>query len=75
VYPRDNVGFAVTDLAGDPGFIYANVYTQSSDVENRIKELKNAIRQRLIKLGTWFKTTAHRIVIHLRETPLSDASK
>lgn len=110
--PRDNARFVVTDLVGDAAFVYESVYSRRGDVENRIKELKNAIRmdktsctnfaanqlrvilhatafalyqeirlaatgttfasaqvttirERLIKLGAWFKTSTRRIVIHL----------
>ena len=113
--PRDNARFVITDLAGSADFIYESVYSRRGDVENRIKELKGAIRmdrtsctsfaanqlrvllhavafalyqeirlaaagtsfataqvatirERLIKLGAWFKTATRRIVIHLPET-------
>ena len=42
--PRDNARFAITNLVGDAHFICENVYSRRGDVENRIKELKNAIR-------------------------------
>ena len=111
---RDNARFVITDLTGDADYVYESVYSRRGDVENRIKELKNAIRidrtsctsfaanqlrvilhaiafalyqeirlaaagtsfasaqvstirERLIKLGAWYKTTTRRIVIHLPE--------
>ena len=111
---RDNARFVITDLVGGADYVYESVYSRRGDVENRIKELKNAIRmdrtsctsfeanqfrvilhaiafalyqeirlaaagtgfasaqvltirERLIKLGAWFKTTTRRIVIHLPE--------
>lgn len=113
--PRDNARFVITDLNGDADFIYESVYSRRGDVENRIKELKSAIRmdrtsctsfaanqfrvllhavafalyqeirlaaagtsfataqvsairERLIKLGAWFKITTRRIVVHLPNT-------
>lgn len=113
--PRDNARFVITDLTGDADYLYESVYSRRGDVENRIKELKGAlrmdktsctsfaanqlrvilhavafalyqeirlaatgtsfanaqvatIRERLIKLGAWFKTTTRRIVVHLPKT-------
>ena len=112
---RDNARFVITDLTGAADHVYESVYSRRGDVENRIKELKNAIRmdrtsctsfeanqfrvilhaiafalyqeirlaaagtgfasaqvltirERLIKLGAWFKTTTRRIVVHLPDT-------
>ena len=113
--PRDNARFIITDLVGGADYVYEEVYSRRGDVENRIKELKSAIRmdrtsctsfaanqlrvllhaiafalyqeirlaaagtsfataqvvtirERLIKLGAWFKTTTRRIVVHLPDT-------
>lgn len=38
--PRDNPRFVVTNMKQSPRWIYAEVYCQRGDAENRIKELK-----------------------------------
>lgn len=38
---KDNARYVITNLKQSPHHIYANVYSQRGDIENRIKELKN----------------------------------
>jgi hypothetical protein len=38
--PKDNPRFVVTNLKGDPEYIYEKVYCGRGEIENRIKELK-----------------------------------
>jgi hypothetical protein len=38
---RDNARFVITNLRQSPHHIYAKVYSQRGDIENRIKELKH----------------------------------
>jgi len=37
--PRDNARYVVTNLSAGPKHLYANVYCQRGEIENRIKEL------------------------------------
>lgn len=41
--PKDNPRFLVTNMKQTPRFIYEKVYCMRGDVENRIKELKDAL--------------------------------
>jgi hypothetical protein len=42
--PRDNPRFVVTNLQGRPEAIYCRIYAPRGDMENRIKEAKEALR-------------------------------
>jgi hypothetical protein len=42
--PRDNPRFVVTNLKGKPEAIYCRLYAPRGDMENRIKEAKEALR-------------------------------
>lgn len=42
--PRDNPRYLVTNLRGRPESIYARIYAARGDMENRIKEAKEALR-------------------------------
>ncbi len=42
--PRDNPRYLVTNLRGRPEAIYARIYAERGDMENRIKEAKEALR-------------------------------
>jgi len=42
--PRDNPRYLVTNLRGRPEAIYARIYAPRGDIENRIKEAKEALR-------------------------------
>ena len=42
--PRDNPRFVVTNLKGTPQAIYDRIYAPRGDMENRIKEAKEALR-------------------------------
>lgn len=41
--PKDNPRFLVTNLPGNPRYIYERIYCARGDVENRIKELKHGL--------------------------------
>jgi hypothetical protein len=41
--PRDNPRFVITNIPADPQVVYARIYAQRGDVENRIKELHDGI--------------------------------
>lgn len=42
--PRDNPRFVITNLNGRPEAIYRRIYAPRGDMENRIKEAKDALR-------------------------------
>ncbi len=42
--PRDNPRFVVTNLKGRPEAIYRRIYVYRGDMENRVKEAKDALR-------------------------------
>jgi hypothetical protein len=42
--PRDNPRYVVTNLRGRPEAVYARIYAPRGDMENRIKEAKEALR-------------------------------
>ena len=42
--PRDNARYVVTNLDGRPEAIYCRIYAPRGDMENRIKEAKEALR-------------------------------
>ena len=42
--PRDNPRFVITNLKGRPEAIYARIYAARGDMENRVKEAKEALR-------------------------------
>ena len=76
--PRDNPRFLVTNLKGSPQEIYA-LYADRGDMENRIKELKDALRFDLTSCGSFLANqfrnllTAAAFVLyqHLRDTACS----
>jgi hypothetical protein len=42
--PRDNPRFVITNLKGKPEAIYNRIYAPRGDMENRVKEAKDALR-------------------------------
>jgi hypothetical protein len=42
--PRDNPRFVITNLKGRPEAIYRRIYAPRGDMENRVKEAKDALR-------------------------------
>lgn len=41
--PRDNPRFVITNIPADAQVVYAHIYAQRGDVENRIKELHDGV--------------------------------
>lgn len=61
--PRDNARYVITDLTGDAKSVYELVYNRRGDVENRIKELKDALRMDRTSCSS-FLTNQARVIMH-----------
>ena len=77
---KSNPRFVVTNLAGDPGTIYEDVYCQRGDMENRIKEQQLSLFADRTSchdfVANQFRVllaaAAYVLVEHLRRTTLAD---
>ena len=61
--PRDNPRFVITNITADAQVVYARIYASRGDVENRIKELHDAIRIDRLSC-TRFLANQARLLLH-----------
>jgi hypothetical protein len=61
--PRDNPRFVITNIPADAQVVYARIYARRGDVENRIKELHDAIRIDRLSC-TRFLANQARLLLH-----------
>ena len=61
--PRDNPRFVITNIPADAQVVYARIYAQRGDVENRIKELQHGIASDRLSCSRFLANQA-RLLLH-----------